>query len=749
MEQQLKLRGMTTNNLRNIDLDIPKNKITVFTGVSGSGKSSIVFDTIANEATRQLNQTYSTFIQNFLPKVDKPSVDSITNLNPAIIIDQKRIGGNARSTLGTITDINAFLRTIFSRIGLPSAGTASMFSFNDPAGMCESCQGIGKRIEPRVDLILDMTRSLNDGAITFPVFDRESWYFQIYEASGWFDLDLPLNQYDDETLELLLYGSKRKVQIMGPGGSKATNLEYEGILAKFRSMFITRDLSGHSKRTQDIVQTYTTLQTCTKCHGTRYAPAILDCKIGDLNIFDVTDMELTELKGFLEDIQNVESIKPIVEEALKRVNQLIQMSLEYLTLTRETSTLSGGESQRVKMMKHLSSSLNGLIYIFDEPSVGLHPRDVENLNGMLRDLRDAGNTVIIVEHDRDVIKVADHLVDVGPLAGIHGGEIMFEGSYEGLLASQTLTGLHLHALPAFKDTLRPSTGFYTIENANTNNLKNVSVSIPKNVLTVVTGVAGSGKSSLIHQEFMSHYPEAVVIDQKQLHTSSRSNLMTYTGIFDKIRTVFAKANNVDKALFSFNSKGACPECKGRGVIVTDLAFMEDVETICHVCDGNRYIPEVINYRYKDLNIIEVGALTVEEAVDFFDDKTIRKTLITLAEVGVHYLSLGQPLDTISGGEAQRIKLASELHKQSDLYVLDEPTTGLHMSDIDTFMRIIDRLVDSGSTVIIIEHNLEVMRVADHIIDMGPQGGSQGGRVVFEGAPKDIFDAPESLTKNYI
>ncbi|QIK70067.1 excinuclease ABC subunit UvrA [Erysipelothrix sp. HDW6C] len=749
MSHNLKLIGMQANNLRNVDLEIPKNKITVFTGVSGSGKSSIVFDTIANEATRQMNQTYSTFVQTFLPKVEKPDVVAIENLNPAIIIDQKRMGGNSRSTLGTITDIGSYLRLIFSRIGTPHAGAAHTYSFNDPEGMCSDCEGIGRRIEPQVDRIIDFNRSLNDGAILFPGYDRDSWYFQIYEACGWFDLDLPLNQYEPDLLDLLLYGNKKKVLVPGPNGSKGSNLEYEGVLVKFKRMYISRDLSSHSKKTQDMVGGYTAMLPCHGCGGTRYAKHILASKIGTYNIFDVSDMELTQTKKFLDEIGNVAEVAPIVEEALKRVNQLINMSLEYLTLTRETSTLSGGESQRVKMMRHLSSSLNGMLYIFDEPSVGLHPRDVANLNSMLRELRDKGNTVIVVEHDRDVIQIADHIIDVGPLAGVHGGEIMYEGTYDGLLTSSTLTGVHLTALPPFKENPRPAESYFELENCTTNNLQNITVCIPKNILTVVTGVAGSGKSSLIHHEFVTRYPEAILVDQKQLHASTRSNLMTYTGIFDKIRDTFAKANNVDKALFSFNSKGGCQNCKGRGVTFTDLAFMEGVETVCSVCMGTRYLPEVADYRYNGKNIIEVGSLTVEEAVDFFSDKVIQKTFATLAEVGVHYLTLGQPLDTLSGGECQRIKLASELHKKGNIYILDEPTTGLHMSDIDMFMNIIERLVNQGSTVIIIEHNIEVMRQADYIIDMGPQAGSRGGTVVYEGQPFKIASASTSITKDYI
>lgn len=749
MSQSLKLVGMTENNLRNLDLEIQKQKITVFTGVSGSGKSSIVFDTIASEATRQLNQTYSAFIQGFLPKVDKPHFVSIDNLNPAIIIDQKRLGGNSRSTLGTITDINAHLRLIFSRISVPSAGAGHVYSFNDPHGMCKSCEGIGRNIKPNISKLVDMNKSLNDGAVLFPQFNQDSWYFQMYLSTGWFDPDLPLKDYPRETLELLLYGDSQRVEIPGLINSKPTSIEFMGIITRFKRLFITRDLSGHSKKTQELANEYSELSKCDVCDGKRYNDEILASKIQGLNIFDVTHMELKDLKGFLESLMDQESVLPMVTEALTRVNQLIMMRLDYLQLTRETSTLSGGESQRVKMMKHLSSSLNGLLYIFDEPSVGLHPRDVESLNQMLCELRDKGNTVLVVEHDRDVIKIADEVIDVGPKAGSHGGMITYQGDYHGILNTDTLTGKHLLKLPPFKSKPRPVTDYYALQNCTTNNLKNVSVHIPKNVLTVITGVAGSGKSTLIHQEFLNVYPNSIVVDQKPLHASPRSNLMTYTGMFDKIRNEFAKACNVDKAFFSFNSKGACATCGGRGVIYTDLAFMEGVSSICPTCEGTRYLSEVSNYRYQGLNIHEVGNLTVEDAHSFFKVPSIKKVLSTLMEVGVHYLSLGQPLDTLSGGECQRIKLASELHKSGNIYILDEPTTGLHMSDIALFTKIIDRLVDAKSTVIIIEHNIEIMRHADYLIDLGPNAGSEGGEIVYYGHPEGIYTSEKSITRHFI
>ena len=746
MMETIRIMGMKQNNLKNLDLEIPKNKITVFTGVSGSGKSSIVFDTIASEATRQLNQTYSTFIQTFLPKYTKADFIAIKNLSPAIVVDQKQIGGNSRSTLGTMTDIQSFLRPIFSRIGMPETGLAHTFSFNDPAGMCPECDGIGKKIVPILDKLIDMDKSLKEGALLFPAYAVDGWYWQIYESSGFFDMDLKLKDYDEETLHKLLYGEREKIKVKVLN-NKESNIDFEGVVNKFSRQYVTRDLSAHSKKTQDQVKEYTHFSDCSLCHGKRFNELKLSTKVNGLNIFDCGELELNELKSFLLSITD-ERVSPLIDEAVKRVDHLIGMSLDYLTLNRETSTLSGGESQRVKMMKHLSSALSGLLYIFDEPSVGLHPRDVANLNGMLRHLRELGNTVLVVEHDRDVIVEADHIVDIGPGAGRYGGEITYEGDVKGLFASDTLTGSHLTNLPPLKDSVRKPSGYFELRDCNTNNLRSVDVDIPQGVVSVVSGVAGSGKSSLIHTEFLNHFPDAIVVDQKSLHATRRSNMLTYTGIFDRVRTIFAKENGVDKALFSFNSKGGCPECKGQGVVVTDLAYLEGVELVCPVCDGNRYIPEVLEMKYQDKTILDILELSVEEGLSFFTDKAVQKTLKSLDDVGLSYLSLGQPLDTLSGGECQRVKLASELHKSGHVYILDEPTTGLHMSDIETFMKIVDALVDKGSTVIIIEHNIEVMRQADWIIDLGPEAGHRGGTILYSGEPKGLKSS-SSLTAQYL
>lgn len=744
--ETISIKGMKQNNLRDIDLEIPKNKITVFTGVSGSGKSSIVFDTIASEAGRQLNQTYSSFIQTFLPKYVKADFLSIENLSPAIIVDQKQIGGNSRSTLGTMTDILSFLRPVFSRIGQPQTGLAHTFSFNDPAGMCPACDGIGRKIVPIMEKIVDMNLSLNEGALLFPSFAKDGWYWQIYEASGFFEMDKKLSDYNEEALHQLLYGERQKMKVHVMG-TKESNIDYEGVIPKFNRLYVTRDLSQHSKKTQEQVKQYTHFSKCDVCEGKRFNETKLSTKINGLNIFDVGELELGDLKTFLLSI-NEAAVTPLIDEAVKRIDHLIGMSLDYLSLNRETSTLSGGESQRVKMMKHLSSALSGVLYIFDEPSVGLHPRDVANLNHMLRHLREIGNTILVVEHDRDVILEADHIIDVGPGAGRYGGLITYEGNVQNLLLSETSTGQHLNALPPLKDCVREPKGFFELRNCTTNNLKNIDVDIPIGVLSVISGVAGSGKSSLIFTEFLNKYPEVILVDQKALHATRRSNMLTYTGVFDRVRTIFAKENQVDKALFSFNSKGGCPNCKGQGVVTLDLAYLEGVELVCPECDGNRYLPEVLEMKYQGKNMNDILELSVEEGIEFFTDKTILKTLNALKEVGLSYLSLGQPLDTLSGGECQRVKLASELHKTGNIYVLDEPTTGLHMSDIETFMKIVDALVDHGSTVILIEHNIEVMRQADWIVDLGPEAGHKGGTIVYSGVPKGL-ETTDSLTGQYL
>lgn len=740
------ISGARENNLKNVHLRIPKRKITIFTGVSGSGKSSIVYDTIAAESTRLLNENFSIFVRSFLPRVPQPDTDTIENLSMAVIVDQKRLGGGSHSTMGTITDISPILRLLFSRAGQPYVGEPNMFSFNDPQGMCPECNGIGRKLNVDMDRALDMSKSLNERAIKLPDYKVDGWDWSLVVQSGPFDPDKKLSQYSDEELEKLLYGKAKKVKMDFAG--KAMNVTVEGVIEKFTNKYIKQDLKAKSERTQKAVAPFITEGTCSSCHGSRLSQATLSCKINGFNIAEMSSMEVGQLIRVIREI-DIAVAAPIVKSLTERLQHLVDIGLDYLTLDRETDTLSGGESQRVKMVKHLSGSLVDVTYIFDEPSVGLHPRDVHRLNELLQKLRDKGNTVIVVEHDPDVIKVADHIVDVGPHAGSHGGTIVYEGSFQGLLESGTLTGTHMRRPLQLKHDSRQPTGKLSIKDATIHNLRNVNVNIPTGVLTVVTGVAGSGKSTLINEVFLSQNPDAIVIDQSAVGVSTRSNPATYTGIMDDVRKVFASANKVNKGLFSFNSKGACENCQGLGVVYTDLAFLESVKLPCEVCGGRRFKEEVLAYKLNGKSIAEVLEMTVEQALGFFEQKEIVRKLQAMSDVGLNYITLGQPLSTLSGGECQRIKLASELHKQGSIYVMDEPTTGLHMSDIGQLLTIMNRLVDAGNTVIVIEHNLDVISQADWIIDMGPDGGSNGGEVVFEGTPSQILHAEQSITGKYL
>ena len=745
-QEYIEIRGARENNLKNISLRIPKRKITIFTGVSGSGKSSIVFDTIATEAQRLLNENFSMFVRNFLPRFPQPDADSIENLSMAVVVDQKRLGGGSHSTVGTITDIFTVLRLLFSRIGSPHVGNYNLFSFNDPHGMCPECNGIGRKVGLDLEKAFDKSKSLNDGAILLPDYAIESWYWTICTTSGLFDNKKKLSKYTKEEMELLLYSEPYKVKSKVAG--KIINFTFDGIATKFNNKYVIRDVKTMSERTQKTVEPFITNGPCPLCKGARLSQAALKCKIKGKNIADLAAMEVDELVQFIRTIQDPVAL-PILNTLVQRLQYLIDIGLEYLSLNRETSTLSGGESQRIKMVKHLSGSLMDVMYVFDEPSVGLHPRDVHRLNELLIKLRDKGNTVLVVEHDADVIKVADHIVDVGPLAGSGGGDIVYQGDFPGLLKAGTLTGKHMKQSMPLKEHFRQAKSHLTISRANLNNLQNVSVKIPAGILTVVTGVAGSGKSSLINHVFLQQHPEAIMIDQSAVGTSSRSNPATYTGVMDDVRKVFAAANKVSPSLFSFNSAGACENCQGLGVVYTNLAFLDEVKTPCEICGGKRFKDEVLAYKLKGKSISDVLAMTVQQALEYFDTKEIVYTLKAMSDVGLNYLTLGQPLSTLSGGECQRIKLASELHKKSSIYVMDEPTTGLHMSDIAHLLEIMNRLVDDGNTVVVIEHNLDVIKNADWIIDMGPEGGNKGGRVIFEGTPRQLIQAKQSLTGAYL
>ncbi len=745
-QEYIEIRGARENNLQNVSLRIPKRAITIFTGVSGSGKSSIVFDTVASEARRQLNETFSTFIRNFLPRYAQPDADAIENLTMAIVVDQKRLGGGSHSTVGTVTDIYSVLRILFSRVGQPYVGPANLFSFNDPQGCCPECNGLGRKLTLNMERFVDYSKSLRGGAIKFPEFAADSWEGNLMMETGFFDPDKPLNQYSEEELDKLLYAKPVKVEMQW--GGKTMNLTYEGLVGKFTRKYILRDIKALSERTQKMVEPFLVMGPCTLCHGARLSQAALNCRINGYNIAELASIEVGELLGIIEQIDDP-AAAPIVASLKQRLGYLIDIGLDYLTLARETDTLSGGESQRIKMVKHLTSSLVDVTYIFDEPSVGLHPRDVHRLNELLVQLRDKGNTVLVVEHDPDVIKIADWIVDMGPHAGRNGGQIVYQGDYAGLLKADTLTGKYLHRTMPLKRQPRQPQGYLSIRNATLHNLHDVSVDIPKGVLTVVTGVAGSGKSTLINYVFLKLYPDAIRIDQSAIGISSRSNAATYTGIMDDLRKAFAAANKVSASLFSFNSKGACENCQGLGVIYADAAIFEEVKLECEVCGGKRFKDEVLAYKLNGVSISDVLAMSIEQAKETLKGKELQRRLQTLVDVGLGYLSLGQPLNTLSGGECQRLKLASELHKQGSIYVLDEPTTGLHMSDITLLMRIIDRLVDAGNTVITIEHNLDVIKSADWIIDMGPEGGRRGGQVLFSGPPAELLHVERSLTGQFL
>ena len=743
MSKDIVIRGLRQNNLKNVSLNIPKNKIVVFTGVSGSGKSSIVFDTIAAESQRQMNETYSAWVRGRLPKYEKPHVEFIDNLTASVIIDQSRISGNARSTVGTISDMYASLRLLFSRIGEPYVGPASYFSFNNPNGMCKTCSGIGKILDLDIEQVIDPEKSFNEGMLNLPAFGVGNYYWKMYAGSGLYSLDKKWKDYTEEERNLLLYGSRTK-------NGEREHKRIEGIKNQFQRLCLMKGPEEQNDNTLKRLNRFMRETVCPDCQGKRLNPEALSCKVQGYTITEMCEMEFTHLREILLAIEDPR-VTVVVKGLIDGLTRMIDIGLPYLFMNRETVTLSGGEAQRLKLVRYMGSSLTGMTYIFDEPSVGMHPRDVFRMSRLLQSLRDKGNTVLVVEHDKDIISIADEIIDVGPLAGRNGGNILFQGSYEALLVSGTLTGNAMKEKVQVKEHVRKPKEFLPVRDAHLHNLKHIDVDIPLRVLTVVTVVAGSGKSALIRDVFAKQYEEKVVlVDQSAITATGRSTACTYLGFFDEIRKVFAAENQVDAGLFSFNSKGACPSCKGRGAITTELVFMDPVTTVCEACEGKRYSKEALSYTYKGKNIEEVLDMNVEDAREFFGGlPKIRKHLDALLETGLPYLSLGQPLSTLSGGERQRVKLAKELHKKGNVYVLDEPTTGLHASDIKKVMALLDGLVDRGNTVIVIEHNTDVMKMADYIIDIGPDGGSAGGEVVFTGTPSQMIEKGNTITAEFL
>ena len=737
----IEVRGARENNLNDVSVDIPKRRLSVFTGVSGSGKSSLVFGTIAAESQRLINETYTAFLQSFMPSVGRPDVDALRNLSAAIIVDQERMGANSRSTVGTATDAHAMLRIIYSRVGTPRLEPSSAFSFNNSEGMCLECEGLGRTDRIELDELYDRTRSLNEGAITVPGYGVDTWYWQVFVHSGLLDADKALQDYTDQEWSTFLHQPLTKVKV------GKNSFSYEGLVPKIKRTYLAKDREKMQPALRAFVDRAVVTSTCPECAGTRLNAAARQVRVGGRTITECASMQIDDLAEFVRTIDDP-SVQPLVDTLTHTLDSLTRVGLGYLSLDRESGTLSGGEAQRVKMVRHLGSSLSDITYVFDEPTVGLHPHDIERMNNLLLGLRDKGNTVLVVEHKPETIAIADHVVDLGPGAGPQGGTITYTGDVNVLRTSSTLTGRHLDHRVSLKEDVRTPTGHLPIRDATTHNLRNVSVDVPLGVLTVVTGVAGSGKSSLIHGALPEH-EGVVVVDQSAIRGSRRSNPATYTGLLDPIRTAFARANKVKAALFSANSEGACPECKGAGVIYTDLAMMAGVASTCEKCQGRRFREQVLRYRLRGKDISQVLSMSVEQAREFFTSGNARTILDRLHEVGLGYLGLGQPLNTLSGGERQRLKLAISMAKKGAVYVLDEPTTGLHLADVDRLLELLDRLVRGGDTVVVIEHHQAVMAHADHIIDLGPGAGHDGGRVVFEGSPAELVDKGETLTARHL
>ncbi|PWR73275.1 ATP-binding cassette domain-containing protein [Methanospirillum stamsii] len=740
MSEDIKLSGVRVHNLKNISVSIPKNQIVVFTGVSGSGKSSLVFDTIGLEARRQLIETFSTFERSMLPKITRPDVDEIVNLSPVIVIDQKRPGQTIRSTVGTMTELYTYLRLLYSRCGEPFIGGSNLFSFNNAEGMCPECSGLGQLMVIDENKVFDFSKSVAGGAILHPQYKKGGYYWSSLMKSELFDPHCPVGELSEKGRYNLMHHPQ--TTILGERFGEKYQAQYEGVLSRLKKTYINKEENS------DAYTQFFRYEICPSCHGSRLNEQARSVRVAGRTIPELIYLEMPDLLSWLDTLDHPHAV-PIARKMGLIIQYLIDIGVGYLTLHRPVATLSGGEAQRVKIAKQLDCTLVNLVYILDEPSIGLHPRDIRNLTRILTELRDRKNTILVVEHDPEVILSSDHLVDIGPGAGIHGGQITYSGPVSGIHTSGTKTADYLNRRAEMAPVRRQPNGEFRIENAILHNLKTVSVSIPKGVLVCVTGVAGSGKSSLIHGVFCKEHPDAVVIDQSAVGRSSRSNPVTYLGIFDQIRKEFARATGTEPSLFSFNSKGACPKCKGLGILKMDMHFLDDVVMVCDECSGLRYRPDVLALRYKGKTISEILNETVGEAIDFFETPEIRRKLSVLKSVGLDYLRLGQSLSSLSGGEAQRLKLATELHKKGNIYVMDEPTTGLHMADTERLLGIIHGLVDTGNSVIVIEHNLDVICQADYIIDMGPEGGSSGGEVVASGTPEEIMANTESVTGRFL
>ncbi len=767
----IRVHGARENNLKNVSVEIPKRRLTVFTGVSGSGKSSLVFDTIAAESQRLINETYSAFVQGFMPTLSRPDVDVLEGLTTAIIVDQQRMGADPRSTVGTATDANAMLRILFSRLGKPHVGPPGAFSFNVPSvrasgaitvergnakaervtftrtgGMCPRCEGRGMVNDIDLSQLYDDSKSLNDGALTIPGYQPGGWNFRLYSASGFYDPDKPIRQYTKKELHDFLHHEPIRMKIAG------INQTYEGLISRIQKSYLSKDVDAMQPHIRAFVERAVTFTTCPGCDGTRLSEAARSSKIKNINIADACAMQISDLADWVRGL-DAPSFGPLLESLQQTLDSFVEIGLGYLSLDRSAGTLSGGEAQRTKMIRHLGSALTDVTYVFDEPTIGMHPHDVQRMNDLLLQLRDKGNTVLVVEHKPEAIEIADHVVDLGPLAGTGGGEVVFEGTVDGLRSSGTLTGRHLDDRAALKASVRQPSGALEVRGASTHNLRDVDVDIPLGALVVITGVAGSGKSSLITGSVAGR-DGVVLVDQAAIRGSRRSNPATYTGLLEPIRKAFAAANGVKPALFSANSEGACPTCNGVGVVYTDLAIMTSVASVCEECEGKRFQPEVLKYKFGGKDISEVLAMPVAAAVDFFGsgkgkNPAAHKLLERLADVGLGYLSLGQPLTTLSAGERQRLKLATHMGEKGGVYVLDEPTIGLHLADVEHLLGLLDRLVDAGKSVIVIEHHQAVMAHADWIIDLGPGAGHDGGRVVFEGTPADLVAARATLTAQHL